>query len=603
MDNHETFGGGEGGVSPGSGNVNSVTAGNASVVIGGTATNPTVRANLSSVVPQPVGKETIGVSLRESHDDHSHPVLQVAGITVGATQLSTLSSATMKEGTTCWVATVGAFFRLTTSALAVDGITVITASGAAGMQWLRVLQHNKTWESQLTWNVDPVNGSDEATGATSALAIKTLAELRRRWWSWQLKASATVNIFGNIPNTDCNAFNTKIAPGFQVFFIGTLGATTGGGGAAVNNTLFTGAVTTYTAGSAVPAADDVEMSDASIPVSFTASGLLAKGVIFRRTVTSTRHWYAVKDLGGKTIRITVPMNNAGPLNFAANPLTVGNAYSAFAMWTIPPQYFGAHDTLQVVFDTLHQIEGPSASPDEEGGAQGFAPIRRRCYVGTHTTAPFMTLGLVCTNCLFNTGGDTIYSFSTVIPPNLIGGGMIGTGVTRAIVFGTGGIGGAFVFQGCRLEVNDQATFTFEAGIAFHDTTASAVHTIGAGVVSISQVGISGKGNTSKLLASDVGGQILYGLNATLPPLVAGSSTDPSPVSIGTVSYAVVALPAVAETILSPQLQFPYGPRQLANGAVALALGATGPAGLPANPVRYVQVPDGAGGFYTFPSWT
>ncbi len=41
---------------------------------------------------------------------------------------------------------------------------------------------------------------------------------------------------------------------------------------------------------------------------------------------------------------------------------------------------------------------------------------------------------------------------------------------------------------------------------------------------------------------------------------------------------------------------------LVNGVVAVALN-NAPAGSPAAPVRWVKIPDGAGGFYTFPSIT
>jgi hypothetical protein len=47
---------------------------------------------------------------------------------------------------------------------------------------------------------------------------------------------------------------------------------------------------------------------------------------------------------------------------------------------------------------------------------------------------------------------------------------------------------------------------------------------------------------------------------------------------------------------------PTHPIPVASGAVAVAI-TNAPAGSPAAPARYVKFPDGAGGFYTFPSLT
>lgn len=434
------------------------------------------------------------------------------------------------------------------------GIPGPTALGTAGASATvrRSDQAAPAYRSDLplsaNWFIDPVNGSDVAAGTTSATSLATLAELRRRWWSAEITQNTTVTILGNIPASDSNAFNTRIQLGKRVTFLGTLGATTGFGGAAIDNTLFTGAVTAYTAGSATPAADDIELNDASIPVSYTASGLLAKGVIFRRTVTATRHWYALKDLGGKTIRITCPMNATGPANFSSNPLTAGDAYSAFAMWTMPPQTFGFADTSGVTMDTLHAIEA-TGSPNEGNGARGYAPLRSRIYFGTRVGFA-LTCGSSITNCLFNPGTDVSLEFIGMVPPQMIGGGAIGNGTNRMVIFGYTGIGGAFSCQGMRIEVNDQSLLSIEAGLAVHDTTLSAIHVLGGGYIGASAAaGISGKGNTNKLLLCDVGGRFYYGFNAPLPPFVAGSTSDANPISVGATSYAVALLPPVAETLI------------------------------------------------------
>jgi hypothetical protein len=405
------------------------------------------------------------------------------------------------------------------------------------------------------WYVDTVNGSNAAACTSAATACATVGEIKRRWWGADVVSDTTINVLGDVSAADSHAWNTRLALGAHVTFLGSLGATTGFGGAAIDNTLFTGAVTTYTAGSATPAADDVELCDTSIPTSFTASGLLANGVIFRRTVTATRHWYAVKDLGSKCVRITVPMNNVGPATFASNPLTVGNAYSAFHMWTMPPQTFGFADANQVRFDTLRAIEATNAI--EDGGPRGYAPLRSRVWIDTHSTN-FITIGAAQTNCMVNLGsaGGAV-SFGTQTPPTIIGGGFIGTGTATYTFFGQGGIGGAIVFQGARVTVNDWSYFTIEAAVAFHDLTQPAITVVGNGRAAFMQNGMSGKGNSGKLVQVQWGGSLYYGQSVTaLPPFVAGSTSDGSPITIGSTSYAVSALPAVVDTVLGPNTPFP-----------------------------------------------
>jgi hypothetical protein len=505
--------------------------------------------------------------------------------------LGLLATGYMKSATTTGVVTttptvpVGDLSGVYSAALGL-GPTALGSAGVAttlGRSDITHAAYRSDMPLATTWYVDPVNGSNAAACTSAATACATVAEIKRRWWGADIVSDTTVNIMGDVPASDTNTFNTRISLGAHITFLGSLGATTGFGGASIDNTLFTGAVTTYTAGSATPAADDVQLCDTSIPASFTASGLLAAGVIFRRTVTATRHWYVVKDLGSKCARITVPMNNVGAATFASNPLTVGNAYSAFHEWTMPPQTFGHADAISMKFDTLRMIEASGAI--EEGGPRGFAPLRSRVWIDTHATN-FITMGEGCTNCLINLGSSGgVISFGTQTPPQIIGGGFIGTGASNYVFFGQGGIGGAIVFQGARITINDWAYFTIEAAVAFHDLASSAITTVGNGRAAFMQNGMWGKGNSGKLVQINWGGSLYYGQSAVLPPFVAGSTSDGSPIQIGSTNYAVSALPAVVDTLLSPNTQFAStvyetgGPTVLtwaavANGALVKRSGAT-----------------------------
>ncbi len=75
-------------------------------------------------------------------------------------------------------------------------------------------------------------------------------------------------------------------------------------------------------------------------------------------------------------------------------------------------------------------------------------------------------------------------------------------------------------------------------------------------------------------------------------------------TIGGQSYAVSALPAAADTLLTPSNTFPCGTASTtpANGAVSVTM-TNAPSGSPAAPARYIKIADGSGGFWTFPSLT
>src|SRR6202035_1357575 len=91
-----------------------------------------------------------------------------------------------------------------------SGVAGPTALGTAGVAttYRRSDQTAAAYRSDLplssTWFIDPVAGSDLPTnpGTTSATALATLQELKRRWWGAEITANTTVTILGNIPNTD-----------------------------------------------------------------------------------------------------------------------------------------------------------------------------------------------------------------------------------------------------------------------------------------------------------------------------------------------------------------------------------------------------------------
>lgn len=415
-----------------------------------------------------------------------------------------------------------------------------------------------------SWFIDPVNGSDAKSnpGTTAATALKTLAELSSRWWSAQL-TGATVTILGNIPGTDTPAWNFSVNTGGSVTFIGTLGPTTGFGGAAIDNTLFAGTVTAFTPANQSPTADDAQLNDATIPVSFTASGLMAAGVIFRQTVPATTHLYALKDLGSKTIRVTIPMLLTGTAMNAQ--WTNGTAYNAYQMWSIPLQNFGVAAS-KINYDTVLHAAGTTNQFHV-----GFGIGRTR--VWEQATLPTFTRNAVAANCMF-APTSAASNISMAGPAGrgaiFIAGGGCSNGNGTALLLLSGGntaiFSGAFVSQGRPIEVDDGSCLIWEGPAAVHETTTSMIRAVGAGRVQYNIVvtgpaggtGLSGKGNTGKILQCLSGSVCTYdGTVTKFPPFNSACTTDAAPITLGFNNYTVAQLPAVANTRLTGSTDFPF----------------------------------------------
>ncbi len=131
--------------------------------------------------------------------------------------LGTWDAGHLEEGARAWTADVRDVWVLAKTALAgtaADGITVIAATGAGGSAfWIRQSEGDMYWSYQGTWSVDPAAGLDTNTGASPAQAIKTVAELSRRLVQVRQNTSFTVNVLGDVPNTDNFADRRKVVGG------------------------------------------------------------------------------------------------------------------------------------------------------------------------------------------------------------------------------------------------------------------------------------------------------------------------------------------------------------------------------------------------------
>lgn len=491
-------------------------------------------------------------------------VITLGGIATGTTQLVSLPSVNLTAGALAYVVTVGDFFRLQQSALTTDGITVIAAFGKAGYQWVRLLVSTPSNKFVGAWSVDPAAGNDEFDGLTDATALKTLQEVKRRIWGLELQQTTTVRILTDTAPTDIGTWNFTIAAQAggalsvgRLTLLGVLGASTGPGSTAHDNTLYSGSLTSPpTVPANVPSVDDYEITDTAIPASYAASGLLGAGVIFKRTNGTARYWYGLKDLGAKTLRISNPVAGNGVSTWFA--LTNGDTYSAYQMVKIYGQLFPGNMAEWVQFDSVDD----EAAVGQEQTHKNAAPTRTRNWVGHANGRTVLCVNFQAANCMIDLGAaGNILTAGPSGQPIVSGGAFLGTGASTCSFTGNVvSLTGIPCFQGCALTSNDIADVEIEGGtVAFYDCTVACLQPFAGARFAFQPgqagTGFSGKGNSSKLIDCTAGGTFYYGFNTALPPFVAGSTSDTSPIKLNNESFRVADLPTVIDVTLSGNLHF------------------------------------------------
>lgn len=440
----------------------------------------------------------------------------VDSVNTSGVTLASLDASQFIEGQTVWVRGVASSFRLLFNAgLTVDHSTIESANGYPGAQWVRQLGRNKYWESQ-----------------TASTTVKTLSEVSRRLTNAILSATTTVTLTSNAPSNDNGTWTCRPAAGatrVQLKFVGT------------TTTLYSGTVTATTAIGALPSIGEDSLTDSAIPVSFTASGLLGTGIVYQRTNSTTRYWYAAKDEGSKTIRISRPSDGTGTL--AQSNLAVNDTYNVLRLSTIYDQYFAG------VSVPASYVQSSST------GALGFVVYS---FLDDRSTNPLSNVDSISYYvCTFGsnkqTGPGTYYNcawYETSTGGYGFGQSQAGiVNIFSGMFFGSGAIGYAFnngqivststvgtLFQGCFASFN--RAYALSVSLVFYDCTATQLISANGGARVYLNT-ISGSGNTGKLInILDAGTKVYY----TSAPNAA-STTDANPYKIGTTSFN--ALPQVA----------------------------------------------------------
>lgn len=231
---------------------------------------------------------------------------------------------------------------------------VVIAPTTGGGLWVRETQPDQYWSVQASWFIDPISGNDENEGDTSVDALKTRSEYARRTDGMPVYQNTTITIMSslNAGDEDLPHRDGTGVPGLsgttakKISYIG------------VPIALFTGTITAYTNRNG-SAAQPALITIASLPVSWTASGLVGKIIKWTDGINSI--WSTVvADMGSKTAWISPPITTPAatpPVTaFSAANFTNGTSVTIYDMPSLSTTVAQALEYDYVEFSFLHATE-------------------------------------------------------------------------------------------------------------------------------------------------------------------------------------------------------------------------------------------------------
>jgi hypothetical protein len=326
------------------------------------------------------------------------------------------------------VATYGAEFTLQPAASNPLAPDVVLASSNVAFVWVRsqtVMAAQAA--AQLTWFVDRVGGSNEATGLTGGTALKTKSEIVRRWGTRApLINGIAVTITYLSPDVD-GMDTGNFQPIFQNG--GSLNHFAAFGAAAFTGTLL--AVTPKS----------VAGNTALESTFTTTTGAMAANLILVNATRGNSRAIAVRNIAGGNWLLTQPLApyvvNTNPVPTEVDTWANGDAISGFVPLAVDLAFIGgvceelnqttfqpAHVVQQItIFDPSTLLPSGSTLQVDTGAAPSFIDcvVQRNASLGGRGVAPVAPIefqGVAWTAGVDGTSGCNNVRFS---------GGYFGTG--------------------------------------------------------------------------------------------------------------------------------------------------------------------------------
>lgn len=239
--------------------------------------------------------------------------------------LTAVGATGLLDGQPAAVESNGSLWSLTTSSVAVDGITV-ASSGTAGRVWQRWGSYiTAQAQAQTAWFIDPAAGNDESSGATLGSPLKTKAELFRRWgytWSPELVGINVVITYlsADLPGTsDEGFFSPYFSHGATLLHTAPLPAPS-----------FTGTLLAVTPKS--------RAANQALQTTFTTtSGAMALRLLLVNATRGNSRAFAQRNTAGATWQLSQPMapyppgTTGLPANTEVDTWANGDAITGYAL--------------------------------------------------------------------------------------------------------------------------------------------------------------------------------------------------------------------------------------------------------------------------------
>lgn len=159
----------------------------------------------------------------------------------------------MPNGKMAYVRSVRALFTLDkSSSVSINDQTVVATRSGVG-RWIQLGSGSTTEQTQASWFVDSVSGSDENDGLTASTALKSLIALDRRLGNGRIKQNTSITLSGDFSSEILVVrVGAEIDPATNLPYLLSINGT--------RQTLYAGTVTTFNAGSATTTPRNITVS-------------------------------------------------------------------------------------------------------------------------------------------------------------------------------------------------------------------------------------------------------------------------------------------------------------------------------------------------------
>lgn len=282
------------------------------------------------------------------------PSRAIANAVANAAALSTLNDAALSEGALVFVKTFRDWFVLRPASVeTVNGVTVLATLSGVG-RWERMRWAHPSWLRQPMWFVDATNGHDENTGIDDTHAIKTNAELMRRWGGpvVEVTSSITLTYLTATPASDPLNGRVVVAAGgaFAMASVPTV----------VRSSTFT-AVTAINRATAQP----LHVTDGAVDWTADVGRQL---VISAGARVGMRAWVA-KNMGAGVGRLS-PLTLCPTVDYGSPTLATPVVGDAYQVRTLPSVYVGTFEIVAGTGDIPGSVSTCSVSDLGFNGGYG-----------------------------------------------------------------------------------------------------------------------------------------------------------------------------------------------------------------------------------------